>query len=241
MIWRRCRICKCARSFNSDKYRFLLLFIFSALTFLFIIHTILISINQNILLFNCSLPYKRPLHLLSKEKILLPISVNRLYDYRVVCIGNNGILSRNELINKMSTICGINLNRSLTINFNLPYDFQIRSLSSSKYDKLWKKTNTCTLFQNETIAIVISYRDREKNLKILLYNLIPFLQRQNILNYKIFIIEQRTLGAFNKGRLYNIAFHYLMKMYKPTCVIFHGNKTEFFFSNFKFYRYFSVI
>ncbi|CAF3383009.1 unnamed protein product [Rotaria sp. Silwood1] len=61
----------------------------------------------------------------------------------------------------------------------------------------------------------------KKNLKTLLYNLLPFLQRQKIFHYKIFIIEQQTLGAFNKGRLYNIAFYHLMKTYKPTCVIFH--------------------
>ncbi|CAF5038675.1 unnamed protein product, partial [Rotaria sp. Silwood1] len=101
--------------------------------------------------------------------------------------GNNGILNRTALINRISTVCGIELNGSLNINLESPNDFQIRSSLTSKYVKLWKTVDTCSMYENETIAIIISYRDR----------------------------------AFNKGRLYNIAFYHLMKTYKPTCVIFH--------------------
>jgi len=162
------------------------------------------------------------LDLLARQKILVPVNINRLYEYRVVCSNKNDIVYRNDSINQLLKICQINFNGSLKINLHPPNDFHIRSLSTTKYVKLWQTSHPCSLYQNETIAIVISYRDREKNLQILLYNLIPLLQRQKIFNYKIFIIEQKTLGAFNKGRLYNIAFNHLMKTYQPTCVIFHG-------------------
>jgi hypothetical protein len=148
--------------------------------------------------------------------------MKRLYDYRVVCSNNNDVAYQNDSINQLLKTCQINFNGNLKINLHPPDDFQIRSLSTKKYVKSWQINHPCSLYQNETIAIVISYRDREKNLQILLYNLIPLLQRQKILNYKIFIIEQKTSGAFNKGRLYNIAFNHLMKTYQPTCVIFHG-------------------
>jgi hypothetical protein len=166
------------------------------------------------------------LDLINKEKILIPVNINRLYDYRVVCSDNNGTLNRNDLINKLSKICQVNFNGNLKINLNPPDDFQIRSLSTLNYVKLWQTKISCSLYQNERIAIIISYRDRKTNLQNLLFNLIPILQRQNILNYKIFIIEQLTLGAFNKGRLYNIAFNHIMKIYKPTCIIFHGKSTQ---------------
>ena len=78
------------------------------------------------------------------------------------------------------------------------------------------------MLKNETLAIIIPYRDREENLRNLLFNLVPFLNRQRISNYKIFLVEQAALGPFNKGRLYNVAFSHLMNTYKPTCVIFHG-------------------
>lgn len=211
----RDRIFYYLRILTNSKYRLPFIIILSIFIFLRIIYIFHTPISRNTPPFDYS-------SLLDKQKILVPVHINHLYDYQVVCSGNNGILNRNDLINQLSKICQIKLNESINIDLNPPADFQIHSSSTSKYVKLWETTNTCKLFQNETIAIVIPYRDREKNLQILLYNLIPYLKQQSIFNYKIFIIEQQTSGAFNKGRLYNIAFSYLMKTYKPTCVIFHG-------------------
>jgi len=198
------------------------------LTFVFlsIISIIRSPTHQNPNLFDHSISYKKPLDLINTEKILIPVNVNRLYDYRILCSDNNGTLNQKDLINKLSKICQVNLNGSLKINLNPPNDFQIHSSSTSNYVKLWQTKSLCSLYENETIAIIISYRDRKINLRNLLFNLIPLLQRQNIINYKIFIIEQLTLGAFNKGRLYNIAFSHIMKIYKPTCVIFHGKSIK---------------
>ena len=39
------------------------------------------------------------------------------------------------------------------------------------------------------LAIVIPYRDREEHLKVLLQNLIPFLQKQKA-SFRIFVVDQ---------------------------------------------------
>jgi hypothetical protein len=232
----RYRTFYCLRIFTSNKFCISSIFILSTFVFLLIISIIRTPIHQNPYLSDQSISYGKPLNLLNTEKILVPVNINQLYNYRVVCSDNNGILNRNDLINQLSKICQVNFNGSLNIHLNPPDDFQIRSSLTSKYIKLWQKpTNPCLLYQNETIAIIIPYRDREKNLQNLLYNLIPFLQRQNILNYKIFIIEQQTSGGFNKGRLYNIAFYHLMKIYKPTCIIFHGKSMKILFQKISFF------
>jgi hypothetical protein len=61
--------------------------------------------------------------------------------------------------------------------------------------------------------IIIPYLNRYDNLKELLYNLHPFLQRQ-LINYRIVVVEQLdTKQSFNKGRLYNAAFSLLKDVY----------------------------
>ena len=171
---------------------------------------------------NSHVLYKKPTHLIDREAILIPISINQLYDYRVVCAGREATVSRTDLVNELSTRCQAKLNGTLKIDLHPPDDFQVRSPATATYVAQWSKAERCSIFDNETIAIVIPYRDRAKNLQLLLYNLIPLLHRQEIYNYKIFVIEQDTPGAFNKGRLYNRAFAHLMETYGPTCVIFHG-------------------
>lgn len=223
-----------SRIFTKNKFRLSSIFIFILLFIILIIRT---YFYQNLYLFNPSIAYNQHSELLNKQKILLPVTIKKLYDYRVVCSHNNGTIDRKNLLKQLSKTCHINLNGSLKLNLNPPDDFQIRLSTSSKYLKLWQTNTSCSLYGNETIAIIISYRDRKKNLEDLLYNLIPFLQRQHIRKYKIFIIEQQTTGAFNKGRLYNIAFHHLMKTYKPTCVIFHGKLKRILFSETNIFFY----
>ena len=55
--------------------------------------------------------------------------------------------------------------------------------------------------------------NRYDNLRELLFNLYPFLQRQYI-NYRIAVVEQiNSKQSFNKGRLYNTAFNFLKAVY----------------------------
>ena len=173
---------------------------------------------------NSHVLYRKPTHLIDRQAILIPISINQLYDYRVVCAGRDATVSRTDLVNELSTRCHAKLNGTLKIDLHPPDDFQVRSSTTATYATRWSKTERCSIFDNETIAIIIPYRDRAKNLQLLLYNLIPLLHRQEIHNYKIFVIEQEAPGAFNKGRLYNRAFAHLMATYRPTCVIFHGKR-----------------
>jgi hypothetical protein len=156
----RYRAIHCPRVFTINKYRFLCLFLFSAFIFLLIIYIIRTPTPNNINLSHHGISYEKPLDLLNREKILVPVHVNKLYDYQVVCPGNNGILNRNDLINQLSKTCQIDLNETVNINLNPPDDFQIRSTLPTKYVKLWQTTETCSIYQNETIAIIISYRDR---------------------------------------------------------------------------------
>ncbi|XP_052695362.1 beta-1,4-N-acetylgalactosaminyltransferase bre-4-like isoform X3 [Crassostrea angulata] len=71
----------------------------------------------------------------------------------------------------------------------------------------------------ERVAILIPYRDREKQLRILLSNLHPLLYRQG-LEYRIYVIEQADTKPFNKGMLYNIAYSEA-KTDNHTCFVFH--------------------
>ncbi|CAF1093469.1 unnamed protein product [Didymodactylos carnosus] len=73
---------------------------------------------------------------------------------------------------------------------------------------------------NSRLAIIISYRNREKHLKLLLNNLHPFLQRQ-LLDYTIFVVNQHDNNLFNRALLSNIGYLESIKLYNYTCFIFH--------------------
>ncbi|XP_061905538.1 beta-1,4-galactosyltransferase 3-like [Entelurus aequoreus] len=69
-------------------------------------------------------------------------------------------------------------------------------------------------------AIIIPHRDREHHLKILLYYLHPFLQRQQ-LEYSIYVIHQAGNYTFNKARLMNAGVREAMQEEKWECLFFH--------------------
>ena len=200
----------CLRIFMTNRFRFISSFILLLFLLVFFLR------------FHRSLPtnsLRKSRNLLNQQKILVPVSIKDLYDYQVVCSDTN----RDDSIRQLTDNCQINFQGHLNVTLHPPDDFQIDSLSTNKYLQQWQTIDSsCSLHSNETIAIVIPYRDRRKNLRNLLFSLIPLLQRQKISRYQIFIVEQETTGAFNKGRLLNIAFKYLRNTYRSTCVIFHG-------------------
>ncbi len=53
------------------------------------------------------------------------------------------------------------------------------------------------------LAVFIPYRNREEHLKIFIPKIEDFLKKQKI-KYKIFVIEQKDSGFWNKGALFNI-------------------------------------
>jgi hypothetical protein len=70
------------------------------------------------------------------------------------------------------------------------------------------------------VAIIIPYRDREEHLKILLRNIHPMLERQQ-LDYGIYVVEQFGNNSFNRAKLMNIGFLESRKQYDYQCFIFH--------------------
>ncbi|XP_028325831.1 beta-1,4-galactosyltransferase 3-like isoform X1 [Gouania willdenowi] len=69
-------------------------------------------------------------------------------------------------------------------------------------------------------AIIIPHRDREHHLKVLLYFLHPFLQRQQ-LNYGFYVIHQAGNYTYNKAKLMNVGFREAMKDEDWDCLFFH--------------------
>ncbi|CAD5206439.1 unnamed protein product [Bursaphelenchus okinawaensis] len=70
------------------------------------------------------------------------------------------------------------------------------------------------------VAIIVPYRNREKQLRILLHNLHSLLKKQNI-DYAIFIIEQVEKQTFNRAKLMNVGYTVASQMYDWQCFIFH--------------------
>ncbi|XP_075899413.1 beta-1,4-galactosyltransferase 3 [Nelusetta ayraudi] len=69
-------------------------------------------------------------------------------------------------------------------------------------------------------AIIIPHRDREHHLRILLYYLHPFLQRQQI-QYGIYVIHQAGNYTFNRAKLMNVGFREAMREEDWDCLFFH--------------------
>uniref|UniRef100_A0A1I8HUT0 Glyco_transf_7C domain-containing protein n=1 Tax=Macrostomum lignano TaxID=282301 RepID=A0A1I8HUT0_9PLAT len=78
----------------------------------------------------------------------------------------------------------------------------------------------------QSLAIVIPFRDRWRQLRNLLSVLHPMLQRQQSGCYRVFVVEQYGGGAFNKGRLNNAGFLEAMRRHNFTCVIFQSARAR---------------
>eukprot|EP00794_Sanderia_malayensis_P017259 gene17259-18984_t len=82
----------------------------------------------------------------------------------------------------------------------------------------WWKPKHCT--SRAKVAIMIPFRNREQQLKIFLQHMHPILQRQ-LLDYRVFVIEQVGTTQFNKGAIYNIGFRQTLNVSDYDCYIFH--------------------
>ena len=70
------------------------------------------------------------------------------------------------------------------------------------------------------VAIVVPYRNRDRHLRIFLYNIHPMLERQQ-LDYGVYIVEQDGDEKFNRAKLFNVGFLEALKHYDYQCFIFH--------------------
>ena len=64
--------------------------------------------------------YRRPWSLVQRQTILVPVHISHLYDYRVVCSGQEGILDQIKSIEQ----CRIDVNKTWEINLQPPPEFQ---------------------------------------------------------------------------------------------------------------------
>lgn len=70
------------------------------------------------------------------------------------------------------------------------------------------------------LAVILPYRDRAEHLKIFLHHMHPIFQRQ-LLDYRIFVVEQTHKEAFNRGSLMNIGYIEALKLDNFDCFAFH--------------------
>uniref|UniRef100_A0A6J0T0D4 Beta-1,4-galactosyltransferase n=1 Tax=Pogona vitticeps TaxID=103695 RepID=A0A6J0T0D4_9SAUR len=70
-------------------------------------------------------------------------------------------------------------------------------------------------------AVIVPYRNREKQLRHFLYYLHPFLQRQQ-LHYCIYLIHQAGSGPFNRAKLLNIGVREALKDEDWDCLLLHN-------------------
>ncbi|KAK7091860.1 beta-1,4-N-acetylgalactosaminyltransferase bre-4-like [Littorina saxatilis] len=77
-----------------------------------------------------------------------------------------------------------------------------------------------TCKSRERIALIIPYRNRERNLFILLHNLIPFLMRQQA-EFAVYVVEQTQDYMFDKGVLIDVGFVKARQDGDFSCFIVH--------------------
>ncbi|KAF7645515.1 hypothetical protein LDENG_00202870, partial [Lucifuga dentata] len=88
-----------------------------------------------------------------------------------------------------------------------------KGVTEGKYEP-----SNCTARQS--VAMIIPYRNRERQLLYFLHHLHPFLQRQQ-LHYVIYVIHQAGKRTFNRAKLCNIGYLEAQKDFRWECFIFH--------------------
>lgn len=81
----------------------------------------------------------------------------------------------------------------------------------------WRPKN-CTA--KHKLALVVPFRDREEHLGLFLQHMHNFLRRQ-LLDYRIFIVEQNDTHPFNRAMLMNVGFVEANKLDNFDYYIFH--------------------
>ncbi len=117
----------------------------------------------------------------------------------------------------------LRLSRSIPVNLTAPTWKELEALHPQlESGGRWKPKHYSA---RSRVAIVIPYMNREKNLRIFLQHIHPFLQKQQ-LEYGIILAEPIWKGAnrtlkFNRGLMRNIGFDQATKDGEYDCVIFH--------------------
>ncbi|XP_076335293.1 beta-1,4-galactosyltransferase 2-like isoform X2 [Tachypleus tridentatus] len=136
---------------------------------------------------------------------------------------NLGIRQNNRLLytednNILCSPVPFSLVGRLNLTFNTPTEDDILTLVPQlRLGGAWSP-HTCK--SRHHVAVIIPFRDREEHLLVLLRYLHPLLQRQ-LLDYRIFVVEQYGNETFNKGVLMNAGVRESLKEAAYHCFVFH--------------------
>lgn len=70
-------------------------------------------------------------------------------------------------------------------------------------------------------AVLVCYRDRAEHLRAFLYHVHGFLQRQNAVRYRVYVVEQTAGAPFNRGKLFNAGYREVRARSAAGCFVFH--------------------
>ncbi|XP_066993690.2 beta-1,4-N-acetylgalactosaminyltransferase bre-4-like [Anabrus simplex] len=113
-----------------------------------------------------------------------------------------------------------NLSNSLQYPSKSVSDSDVTDLSSKldiKAGGSWEPSQCVSQYH---IAVVVPFRNRSSQLQIFLSYMHPFLQNQ-LLSYRIFVVEQSMKKPFNRAKLFNIGYVEALKILPFHCFIFH--------------------
>ncbi|KAK6165277.1 hypothetical protein SNE40_022231 [Patella caerulea] len=155
--------------------------------------------------------------------VYLSIAGFSLFNYRSHCVftSPSTLLRLPHLDKSDSGKCRVDLDKLELIKvdiFTAPeFDFILEKNQHVKKGGVSKPVG-CSALQK--VAIIVPYRDRLRHLKILLNRLHAMLVKQ-LIEYRIFVIEQSGLDEFNRGKLMNIGYLEALKFGDFDCFVFH--------------------
>jgi len=96
-------------------------------------------------------------------------------------------------------------------------DFSLHFSENLEVGGAWKPRECLA---RTKLAVLIPYRNRTEHLRMFLHHMHPIFQRQ-LLDYRIFVVEQTPKEDFNRGALMNIGYAEALKRDDYDCFVFH--------------------
>lgn len=141
------------------------------------------------------------------------------YDYiKAENIFDNLIQATTKNISQQVAIMRCDYDTTIEENTNLYTDFYRKELISTTTIREGGEFYPEDCSSSFSTAIIVPYRQREKQLSLFLIYMHNFLRKQNI-HYRIFIVEQLDQKPFNRAKLFNIGAMAAMKLDFPCLVL----------------------
>eukprot|EP00795_Rhopilema_esculentum_P003750 gene3750-15027_t len=103
-----------------------------------------------------------------------------------------------------------------TIDTSFPFNLSMQYGGEVEIGGSWRPKD-CV---GKKVAFLIPFRNRNKQLNVFLRTMHPVFQRQ-LIDYRIFVVEQAGKEKFNKGAIYNIGFNASLAFNEYDCHVFH--------------------